>query len=349
MDYCLRPTFFGQFKSLLHELTTMRHNVCAVSAEHMITSTFNTSLRGTDSHGLNLVPHYLRAFDAGRLNKAPSFKEDQISDTKLFVNADRAIGHHAGIHAISRGMEIARKHGISFVNVWNSSHFGAAAYFSLFAADNGFSSFSFTNADPLIKAHGSTSAITGTNPICFVSPGPENKHFCLDMATSQIPWNKVKNHRMSGELLPSNTAFDSDGKPTSIADDAATLSPIGGYKGFGLSLMVDILCGAFGAGKFSYEIPGMYTHDIGKPRGVSHAFIIIDHSDDATAHVSRIGALVDNIKALTPLPDDKPMVPGEPELRIQEIRSSQGIPFLSSVAEQYFQISEEFRQCLSMR
>ena len=348
MDYYLRPENYEKFKELL--LTkTKEYGVSSVSAAHMLTSTFNTSLRGTDSHGLNLIPHYLQAFSSGRLNPNPNFKDYFVSSSKLYIDADRAIGHHAGIHGISQGIELARQHGIAFVNVSNSSHFGAAAYFSLFAADQGFSSFSFTNADPLIKAHGSTKAITGTNPICFVSPGPENKHFCLDMATSQIPWNKVKNHRMSGEVLPANTAFSLDGQPTKDAEGAATLAPVGSYKGFGLSLMVDILCGAFGGGKFSYEIPGMYTHDMKKPRGVSHSFIVIDHNENLPHHVDRINELVNQIKSLPTLSEDYPQIPGEPELKTQELRMSQGIPFLSSVVEQYFQISENFRQCLSTK
>ena len=150
-----------------------------------------TSLRGVDSHGIRLLPHYLNALKNGRINGKPDFKITKSFPAFVSLDADNAFGHAAGFKSIDVGMELADKFGIAAISVRNSSHPGAMASFSLKAARNGFCSFAFTHADSLIQSFNSKDSFFGTNPICFAAPRKNGEPFCLDMAPTFIPWNKI--------------------------------------------------------------------------------------------------------------------------------------------------------------
>ena len=143
--------------------------------------------------------------------------------------------------------------------VRDSTHFGAAAYFALPASRRGYLAAAFTNADALVRAFGGVAAAFGSNPICITAPMAGEEPFCLDMATATVSWNKVLNHRRSGEPLPSGWAADAAGHDTSDAGAAAMLQPLGGYKGFGLGMAVEILCSLLADGPAADEILPMFT------------------------------------------------------------------------------------------
>lgn len=124
----------------------------------------------------------------------------------------------------------------------NSSHFGAAAYCGLMAAEHDMIGISLTHADALMLATGGIRAFR-TNPICVTAPVEGEGPFCLDMATTTITWNKVKMHRERNAPLAPGLAADGKGESTTDPHIAESLFPIGGYKGFGLGMVVDILCG----------------------------------------------------------------------------------------------------------
>src|ERR1700722_12780653 len=153
------------------------------SLDHVVDSLMQTSLRGVDSHGIQLFPHYVRAARAGRINVAPRITIEDTGASTAILDADHAFGHRAGADAIDHAVDLATKTGVGAVSVRHSSHFGAAAYFALRAADRGFIGFAFTNADSLVKAFNAQKAVFGTNPICFTAPLEDEGPLCLDLAT----------------------------------------------------------------------------------------------------------------------------------------------------------------------
>ena len=174
------------------------YDVDPVSIDHVVGSLVQTSLRGVDSHGINLFPHYCRAVESGRINGRPNPRIDQTAASTSIVDADNAFGHHAGALAIDHARERAAETGIAAAAVRNSSHFGAAAYFALRAAEHNCIGFAFTNADALVKAHNSAEPFFVTNPICCCAPMADEGPFSLDMATSLANWNKVNDARRAG-------------------------------------------------------------------------------------------------------------------------------------------------------
>ena len=123
-------------------------------AYHVAEGLVQASVRGVDSHGVRLLPHYLRALDAGRLNPSPEYHFEHTAASTGRLDGDHTFGHAAGAAGMEHAIELARENGIGAVTVYNSSHFGAAAYFSLMAAQQSMIGISSTHADALMLSHG---------------------------------------------------------------------------------------------------------------------------------------------------------------------------------------------------
>ncbi len=316
-------------RELLHEGLIVR-GVERVAADHVAESLVETSLRGVDSHGVNLYTHYCRAVEGGRINARPDIRISRTAASVATIDADHAFGHHAGAVAIDAAVGMARETGIGAVSVGNSSHFGAAAYFGLRAARAGFLGMAFCNADALVKVHNGRSSFFGTNPICFCAPLSGEEPFCLDMATSLAAWNKVKNARAAGTSIPPGWAYDESGAGVTDPHQARSLAALGGYKGFDLGMMVDILCALLANGPISKDIPPMFDAPLSVRRRISHFFIAVDISKFVPLDVfmNRLSEMATRVRA-TPAMDgavDAVMIAGDPEKRCQAVRLAEGIP-----------------------
>ena len=182
------------------------------SANAVTTGLCETSLRGVDSHGVRLLAHYVDSALNGRKNPRPDFRFEATFPALGVLHADDAFGHAAGMKAIDHAMSMADVSGIGAVVVRDSSHPGAMASFALKAARRGFLAMAFTHADSLLLSPGGTRPFFGTNPICMAAPRREDEPYCLDMATSVIPWNRLRMHRETGEALPAGVAADDRGR-----------------------------------------------------------------------------------------------------------------------------------------
>jgi len=311
-------------------------------------SMVQTSLRGVDSHGINLFPHYFRSFQSGRLNKNPDFKFMQKKASTALLDADHALGHHSGIVAMDKCIEMAEKNGMGACAVRNSSHFGASSYFGLHAAKKGYIGMAFTNADALVKSFNGKHSFFGTNPICFCAPLHGEEPLCLDMATSLVSWNKIKNYRRSDDLLEDHWAYDKEGKPVSDPHQAASLSPAGDYKGFGLGMMVEILCALLSGSVIAKDMLAMFTAPAEAQRQVSHFFIAFD-IDSFINKDSFVESLTNMVRRLREEPSqggEPVMAPGDPEKKTYPIRLADGIPCFDEIIAEYVAINPDFKKCL---
>jgi ureidoglycolate dehydrogenase (NAD+) len=328
----------GRLRPLLHARLRAL-DVDPVGAGHVVDSLVQTSLRGVDSHGIQLFPHYVRAVAAGRVIARPQPALTRTAPATARLDANHAFGHHAGALAIDAAAELARETGVGAVSVRDSTHFGAAAYFALRAADAGMIGFSFTNADALVKAFNAREPVFGTNPVCFAAPLRDEGPLCLDMATSLVSWNKVRNARVSGASLGDDWAFDRAGQPTTDAHAAASLNPAGGYKGYGLGMMVEVLCGLLADGPAAKELLPMFTSPIEARRRISHFFLALDVERFVPGERfrARLQALVDAIRAMAPM-QASVMVPGDPEKRAAVERARDGIPAAQALLDAFAEV-----------
>jgi len=315
------------------------------AASHVAESLVTTSLRGVDSHGVNLLPHYVRAVKAGRIKARPSMTATQTGSSTMKLDADHAFGHYAGSVAMAEAVKLAHQAGIGAVSVSNSTHFGAAAYFALQAAKCDCIGFAFTNADALVKAHGAKEAFFGSNPICFAAPLEREEAYCLDMATSLASWNKVLNVRRRGEEIPSDWACDAEGRFVDDPNLAVSLNPAGSYKGFGLGMMVDILCALLSNGPSSKDILPMYDGPIEERRRISHFFLALSirHFTNPDTFRVSLQSLVERIRNMEASDPTIPvMVASDPEKHAKAERLESGIPIEETLLAELIAVNGAF-------
>lgn len=324
--------------------------VAEESARHVVSSVVETSLRGVDSHGIHLFPHYCRAAVAGRVNPRPAIEVARRSAATAVLDADHGFGHHAGSAAIALAAELADASGIGAVAVRDSTHFGAAAYFALQAARRGYLGCAFTNADALVRAFGGEAPFFGTNPICLTAPMAGEEPFCLDMATSTVSWNRVLDHRRTGRPLAPGWAADAAGSDTTDPAAAAMLQPLGGYKGFGLGMMVEILCSLLADGPAARELLAMYAAPLTARRQISHFFLVvkIDAFVAAGRFAERLAGLARQIRTAPAAVGNEAgvMVPGDPEKRSFAERSADGIPIDEAKLAELVELDPAFERAV---
>jgi LDH2 family malate/lactate/ureidoglycolate dehydrogenase len=228
-------------------------------------------------------------------------------------------------HAI----RLARDTGNGLSIARESNHLGAAARWAEKMRDAGQIGIVLCNASPIVPPWQGREGRVGTNPICMAVPGP----WLLDMATTTVAAGKIFKAFLNEQPeIPAGWAFDSEGVPTTDTAKAykGMLMPLGGYKGSGLAMMVEILCAVLGGGAMSTEIGGIRFR--GRTVRVSQFFLAIDITrfmplDEFTARMQR---LVDTIKSTPAAPGfDEVLVAGDPEWRIEAERRKNGVPIAS--------------------
>lgn len=305
----------------------------------------HASLRGVDSHGIRLLPHYIKGIQGGRINPKPNYTFTQTSSTTALLDADHTFGHASAMEAAKKAIEISEKAGSAHVAIYNSSHFGAASYYALEIAKHDRIGMSFTNTDALIQTvHGKRSFL-GNNPICIAVPCQNEEPLCLDMATSRMTFNKVKQFKEKGIPLPEGVGVDKNGVMTQDPNEVAMLTPIGGYKGFGLSMMIEILCGLLAGMPYGPDIPKMFEAPLSQKRYLSHfvTALRVDCFQPIEVFKRRVSEMMMRLRNEPKLKEDIPIqVPGDPEKKMMAERIKNGIPLTPKDIEAFTQLSLEY-------
>ena len=293
------------------------------------------SLRGIDTHGMRLLDCYLKELAGGRANPRPEFKLHQPMPSAATLDADGSLGIVAGMHAMRSAVETAKTQGISAVAVKNSNHYGAASIYSLYAAKQGMIGLTFSNTDALIAPFNGIEAMLGTNPISMAAPGANGDTFCLDMACSQVAYSKVKYLMDNGEPVDENCMHASSNE-----GQVGALKGVGGYKGMGLTLMVQILTAILTGSLMDHQMSHLYEPPYDKPRQVSHFMIAINISAfiSPDAFESSLSELLTSIRDSTKAdPDVSILIPGDPEQQQYHQRTQEGIPLSSAEYQLLFE------------
>lgn len=323
-----------------------KENVRPDVAKFLVEGIVQASLRGVDSHGIRLFPHYLQGFIHGRLNRDPKYDFKLTSPSTGKLDGDHAPGHAAGAEGMMKAIGIASTNGIGAVAVHNSSHFGAAAYFAHMAAGEDMIGLSFTHATAHVVPFGGLRPFLGNNPICLVAPCEGEYPFCLDMATTVATFNKVQQYKELGNEMPPGWGVDEKGNETNDPNDLRSLLPIGGYKGFGLSMMVEILCGLLTGSPFGPNVSAMFGTPMDAKRLLGHFFLAIriDAFEDPIMFKSRLKKMVDELRSEPSKDPEKPIIaPGDPEKKTWKKRSKEGIPVPEMVLNQFKQLAGNYK------
>lgn len=304
-----------------------------------------TNLWGIDGHGVIRVPIYLERFRNGAMNNRPQITGRAAQGGLEVLDADNAAGYIAGRAAMQRAIGRARETAVSAVGIVNSNHCGATALYARMAADEGMVGIAMTNVAPNMSMPGVRKPITGNNPIAVAVPTFGDFPFSLDISLSAVAGGKLIVAAKNGEEIPLGWATDRDGNPTTDARQGfeGFLLPVGAHKGFGLSLVVDILSGVITGGAFQDHLKGMYKHPE-SPSLTAHLMLVINPlvllSREQLA--ARMAEFVDNLKATPVNPGaDEILLPGELEYRTECERRRDGIPLPQAVFEELTRIGNE--------
>ena len=200
------------------------------------------------------------------------------TSNSVVLNADNGLGHYTTQVATEKAIEKAQENGISFVSIYNNNHFGAAGCYAKMIADKGMIGFVTTNGAPLMAPVGGAERVLGNNPFSFAIPRKEQDPVVFDMANSVVSAGKLMVAEQNGESILEGWALDAEGNATTDPykgyKGGGTLVPIASHKGFGLSLIMDILSGVLSGANFGKNIHGLA--DFGHITGNGCAIIVIN-------------------------------------------------------------------------
>lgn len=288
------------------------------------------NLRAVDSHGLHLLLFYLDQLEKGEVDAVGEGRVLSETGGCLLYDGENALGQVVADRCTDHGVRLTREHGLSLVVARESNHFGAAAFWAQKFSAQGLIGAVFCNASPIVPPWQGKAGRLGTNPICVSVPGGEERPWLLDMATTTVAANRIFKALVNGRPeIPLGWAMDADGVPTTNTQTAyeGLISPLGGYKGSGLALMVEILCGVLGGGAMATQVGGLRMR--GRPFRASQCFLGIDLERflPLDAFKSRMDWLIREIKETPPAKGyHEVLVAGEPEWRAEDRRRREGIP-----------------------
>jgi ureidoglycolate dehydrogenase (NAD+) len=301
---------------------------------------------GVSTHGVKLLPGYLRRLKGG--GAKPEGRPHVIRDGPAWalVDGDSALGALIGVFGMQTAIDKARTAGIAYVGVRNSGHFAAAGYYALMAARAGLVGISVANDTPSVIAPGARAPVLGTNPFSYAVPAGRHPPILMDMAISTVAGGKVYQARTLGKPIPDNWIVDLDGQPTTNAElypELASLVPAGGYKGFGLGLLIETLAGLLSGAEVTFGILSWMMAGTDKATHHGAAFIAIDPAvlGPREEFLERVDKLIDEIHA-TPAAAgvERIMVPGDREYAQQARSLREPMVLLADVAQNVRQAAE---------
>jgi L-2-hydroxycarboxylate dehydrogenase (NAD+) len=224
-------------------------------------------LRGVDSHGTaHLGPFYIKRIKDGLVNVKPHIKIMSRAASTAVMDGDKGLGFVVGYRAMEEAMCRAESVGSGFVSVRNSTHYGAGAYYAMMALKKDMIGISLTQGGKGIVAPGSRGRGLGLNVISVAVPAKDEAPFVIDMATGVVAGGKLEVAARNKRPIPEGWAVDMDNKPvTEVSKATGGILPLGGspqlgsYKGFGLTVLVDILCSTLSGWPTVPEITQPYT------------------------------------------------------------------------------------------
>ena len=296
-------------------------------------------MQGSDGHGVIRLAPYAKRILAGGINLKPNIKVVQERTAMALVDGDNGMGHLVMKKATELAIHKARTAGIAWVGSRLSNHAGPASLYARMALQHDMIGLYFAvgNANHL-PPWGGLDMLLSTNPIAAAIPTLNEVPVVLDMATTVAAYGKVKAKAQRGEMMPEGWMIDRQGKPLldPTKSEEGFLLPIGGYKGYGLSLIVGILAGTLNGAAMGRQVID-FNKDFSTTTNTGQAIAIIDPSafGDITEFKQNVDTLVRELRGSDRMPGvDRIWLPGEQSHEKRLSNEAHGIVLAPSLMKQ---------------
>lgn len=293
--------------------------------------------KGIVTHGVRLLPVYLKRFQMGLVRSPAPVAIVREGACWSVLEGGIGFGIVVGNLAIRDVVKRASTQGLGACWVRNSTHFGAAGYYAWQIAAHEMIGCALSNAAPTMAIWGAAEPALGTNPIALAAPAGDGPPLLLDIATSVVSRQTINMARDRGVPIPPGWALDAHGRPTDRPDRAAVLLPFGQYKGSGLAMFIEILCGLVSEAASRHEISRLF-HDFDRPERTGHFFMAVSLAHVAdSAYSARMDQMVEALRGLRPMEGvARVLLPGEREFAIEAAHVREGIALDPAVAQDLF-------------
>ncbi|OGV51703.1 MAG: malate dehydrogenase [Lentisphaerae bacterium GWF2_44_16] len=336
----------------------IRHGMTAddagITADVLVTA----DMRGIPSHGIGRLQRYVNGLKTGQMKANAETEIIRDTPVSTVINANGTMGPPVSVKAMESVIEKARNNGASFACVYESNHFGIAGYYAMMALKHDMIGIAMTNTAALGVPTFGRQVMFGTNPLAFCAPAEKEGAFVLDMSTTVVSRGKIEVYDREGKALPHNWAVDKTGKSATdagkILDDmfhryGGGILPLGGlgemfggYKGYGLAVMVDILCSVLCGAPFGSQISDTATSSA----RVSHFFgaIKIDNFRNAGEFRGDMDKMLSQLRN-TPAAEGEEQVyfAGQKEMEHEKSARKNGIPLSPSTINNLGKIAGELQ------
>lgn len=323
----------------------------------------SADVRGIDSHGAARLSGYVRLWQAKRINADPQIKIVHETPSTAVVDGGAGLGLVVAPYAMQVAIDKAAQCGTGWVSVRNSNHFGIAGYHAMMALEHDMIGMAMTNASALVAPTFSKERMLGTNPIAVAIPAGKQPPFVADFATTTAANGKLEILQRKNADTPAGWVIDKDGNESHNANElkqGGMLLPLGSdrehgsHKGYALGSIVDIfsavLSGA-GYGPWAPPFPAYVPMPQNMPgEGLGHFFgaMRIDAFRAKDEFKEHIDKWIERFRQAIPVnPDQKVLIPGDPEREMEVIRMRDGIPLPASVVDDLQKTGEMFGVSLS--
>lgn len=305
-----------------------RAGLTEMGAEIVTEVQLEASLRGQPTHDMVSIPRYASRIAAGKINPRPQIRIEHESATIARIDGDNGPGQWVSTVAMDLAIEKAGTDGVGIVGVRRSNHFGAAGHYVWQAARRGLIGLCTTNGPLILAPTGGVTPTFGNNPLGVGIPAGRHFPILLDVAMSVAPRGKIGLSVAEGSPLPAGWILDRFGRPsTDLGDLAAGLGvPIGGHKGYGLAMVMEVLAGVLSGAGFGGDHHQDRLRE-GAP-DYGHFFMALDPerfmpASDFTQRVDRLIEQTRNGERAEGASEI--LVPGEMELRTRQQSLSEGV------------------------
>ena len=274
----------------------IKSNCMPENTDGIIQGILDAEYSGIKSHGFHYLPIYCNHLKIGKINGQAKPSVDRISRAALKVNADHGFAHTAIDLGLSSLFEMTSQESVAVMSIYNSYNCGVLGFHTKRIAEKGFIGLGFTNAPASIAPIGGMKAVVGTNPFSLAVPLDGHAQIIIDQSASVVAKSEISVRAKTGESIPEGWAFDSQGKVTTNAQEAlkGTMAPSGGYKGFGIGLLVEIFTACIAGGNLGTQASSFAGED-GGPPSTGQFFIAIDAEKFNSNYKESIQSLISSI------------------------------------------------------